>query len=44
VSFEVAILREALVFHNPTRQRGEVNIAFPSLTLRVWRKAQLQNA
>ncbi|MFG0268026.1 MAG: hypothetical protein ACF8AM_23160 [Rhodopirellula sp. JB055] len=52
VSFEVALLREALVFHSPTRQRGEVNIVFPSLTLRVMRKltlrvlrkAQLQNA
>jgi hypothetical protein len=42
--FEVALLREALFFHNPTRQRGEVNIVFPSLTLRVLRKTQLQNS
>jgi hypothetical protein len=31
-------------FHNPTRQRVDVNIDISSLTRRVMKKAQLQRA
>ena len=44
VSFEVAPCDLGNVFHNPKRERGDCNTEKSSLTFRVGKNAQLQNA